>query len=268
MTDTTRPEAPERIWTCANLWTIDRGKDSGTEYIRADLADVLRPAASEGEGKSVCNISDDDWQKAVDCAARQFEGHYRNNRLGTPEERRGAIHDIVSHAIGILQMRELSAASKSPQYPSLALAGGWHEGAPPKPWCEEWFIAETTFNDRVVLKALPEEFAYDFKTADEIYIKKDKLRRWMQLPDSGYIPFAADSVLAEENRVLAEENRVLREALKPFVKFLTALVANDGALDMEMGYIVLDEINDTFLRLRDYRAARAALAITKAEICK
>lgn len=68
--------------------------------------------ASEGEGKSVCNISDDDWQKAVDCAARQFEGHYRNNRLGTPEERRGAIHDIVSHVIGILQMRELSAASE------------------------------------------------------------------------------------------------------------------------------------------------------------
>jgi hypothetical protein len=134
------------------------------------------------------------------------------------------------------------------QSPSLALAEGWHDGVPPKPWCEEWFIAETTFNDRVVLKALPEEFAYDFKTADETYIKKDKIKRWMQFPDSGYIPFAADSALAEENRVLREaltadldtanamvsqkseqyvaerkecealraENARMREALKPF----------------------------------------------------
>lgn len=63
----------------------------------------------------------------------------------------------------------------------------WRDGAPPHPWEKEWFIAETTYGDRVVLKALPEEYTYDFKTADETYIKRDKIKRWMQFPDSNYI---------------------------------------------------------------------------------
>lgn len=85
-------------------------------------------------------------------------------------------------------------ASHAATGPSEALSasphdvrGEWHEGAPPKPYSEEWFIAETTFGDRVVLKALPEEYSYDFKTADETYIKRDKIKRWMQFPDSDYI---------------------------------------------------------------------------------
>ncbi|WP_439392388.1 hypothetical protein ACRQ5Q_22595 [Bradyrhizobium sp. PMVTL-01] len=63
----------------------------------------------------------------------------------------------------------------------------WRDGPPPKPWSEEWFIAETTFGDRVCLTALPEEWTYDFKTADDTYIKADKINRWMQFPDSAYI---------------------------------------------------------------------------------
>ena len=62
----------------------------------------------------------------------------------------------------------------------------WLDGSPPKPYGNEWFIAETTYGDRVVLKALPDEYSYDYKTADETYIKADKIRRWMQFPDSGY----------------------------------------------------------------------------------
>lgn len=62
----------------------------------------------------------------------------------------------------------------------------WRDGAPPKPWDEEWFIADTTFG-RAVLRALPEEWAYDFTTADETYIKADKIKRWMQFPDSNFI---------------------------------------------------------------------------------
>ncbi|AEH79688.1 MazG nucleotide pyrophosphohydrolase domain superfamily [Sinorhizobium meliloti SM11] len=64
---------------------------------------------------------------------------------------------------------------------------GWYDGAPGKPWAEEWFIAETTWGDRVVLTALPEEWTYDFKTADDTYIKADMIKRWMQFPDSQYI---------------------------------------------------------------------------------
>lgn len=63
----------------------------------------------------------------------------------------------------------------------------WMDGFPSKPWSDEWFIAETTYGDRVVLTALPEEYAYDFKTADDTYIKADKIKRWMQFPDSEYV---------------------------------------------------------------------------------
>lgn len=62
----------------------------------------------------------------------------------------------------------------------------WHDGAPPKPWADEWFIAETIYHERVVLRSLPDEYTYDFKTADETYIKADKIKRWMQFPDSEF----------------------------------------------------------------------------------
>ena len=38
----------------------------------------------------------------------------------------------------------------------------WHDGEPPKPQRDEWFIAETIYGDRVCLKSLPEEFTYDY----------------------------------------------------------------------------------------------------------
>lgn len=67
----------------------------------------------------------------------------------------------------------------------------WRDGYPPHPWDKEWFIAMTTFGDRVVLKALPKEYTYDFKTADDTFIMKDKIKKWMQFPDSEYIAPAA-----------------------------------------------------------------------------
>ena len=70
-------------------------------------------------------------------------------------------------------------------------AARWHDGAPPKPFDSEWFIAELKSGDRVVLRALPEEYAYDFKTADETYVKKYVIVRWMRFPDSQFVPFAA-----------------------------------------------------------------------------
>lgn len=62
----------------------------------------------------------------------------------------------------------------------------WRDGFPSNPWDKEWFIAVTIYGDRVVLKALPEEYSYDFKTADETYIKKENIQKWMQFPDSEY----------------------------------------------------------------------------------
>jgi hypothetical protein len=65
--------------------------------------------------------------------------------------------------------------------------GGWIDGYPNKIYASEWFIAQTKNRERVVLTALPEEYSYDFKTADETYIKKENIVRWMQFPDSQFI---------------------------------------------------------------------------------
>lgn len=65
-------------------------------------------------------------------------------------------------------------------------ARAWQGGAPPHPFDKEWIIAETVHGDRVVLTALPEEYTYDYKTADGTYIKADKIKRWMQFPDGDY----------------------------------------------------------------------------------
>lgn len=63
----------------------------------------------------------------------------------------------------------------------------WHEGIPRHPFDKEWFIAIMKNGERVVLRALPKEFTYDFKTADDTYTKKENIKGWMQFPDSSYI---------------------------------------------------------------------------------
>jgi hypothetical protein len=78
----------------------------------------------------------------------------------------------------------------------------WHKGYPPSPWCHEWFIAKTFHQDRVVLTALPDEYAYDFKTADDTYIKKETIVAWMQFPDSQYID-PSEQALSATARVSA-----------------------------------------------------------------
>ncbi len=107
----------------------------------------------------------------------------------------------------------------------------WIPGEPPHPWKTEWFIAKTTYGDRVVLIALPEEFTYDYKTADETYIMADKIECWMQFPDTEYKPatsppdtaaqiaelereqemsaFAVDAMLDEYRQVIAKQDTEL-----------------------------------------------------------
>ena len=73
----------------------------------------------------------------------------------------------------------------------------WHDGEPPKPQRNEWFIAETIHGDKVCLKALPEEWTYDYKTADETYIMARNIKRWMRFPDSHFIePVPAAAIRA------------------------------------------------------------------------
>lgn len=76
---------------------------------------------------------------------------------------------------------ELAAAVETAKYLM------WIDGEPPKYLAKEWFIAETAFG-RLVLRSLPDEYAYDYTTADGTYIKADKILRWMQFPDGDFIP--------------------------------------------------------------------------------
>lgn len=66
--------------------------------------------------------------------------------------------------------------------------GGWIDGYPNHVYASEWFIAQTVYNDRVVLRALPDEYSFDFTTADHTYMSKENIKRWMQFPDSDFIP--------------------------------------------------------------------------------
>lgn len=85
-----------------------------------------------------------------------------------------------------------------PVQPAGAQGGfSWATGEPPK-WFEEWFIAKLDNGQRVVLKRLPEDFTYDYTTADETYYAKRRIAKWMQFHDSEFVslnpgPAAAQS---------------------------------------------------------------------------
>jgi hypothetical protein len=68
----------------------------------------------------------------------------------------------------------------------------WHEGRPPFPQDQEWFIAETIYGDKVVLRSLDDgresKFTYKFTTADGTYMAEKNVKRWMQFPDCEYLP--------------------------------------------------------------------------------
>jgi hypothetical protein len=80
------------------------------------------------------------------------------------------------------------------------LRGVWIDGEPPSPYGDEWFIALTIHGDRVVLRALPKDYTYDYRTADETYMKRENIKKWMQFPDTEYVSHAeaANAKLREE----------------------------------------------------------------------
>lgn len=70
----------------------------------------------------------------------------------------------------------------------------WNDGAPDKTYGSEWFIAKLTDGGRkVVLRALHEDYTYDYTTADETYVMAFRVAKWMQFPDSDFIPYVAPS---------------------------------------------------------------------------
>lgn len=94
----------------------------------------------------------------------------------------------------------------------------WYDGPPPYPQDQKWFIAETTFGDRVVLRSFDEGRKrlpdYAFKTADGTYFKECWVRRWMQFDDHDYMPPDASPVAqALPSQPISEPTKDERDAM-------------------------------------------------------
>ena len=114
------------------------------------------------------------WHKTVDSKARYIDASYIA----------AANPSTILQLLDYIDTLEKDAACKQVGAEPFV----WHEGYPPFPQDQEWFIAVTKYGDRVVLRALPEDYLYDYKTADETYMKKENVVQWAQFPDCEYLP--------------------------------------------------------------------------------
>lgn len=98
------------------------------------------------------------------------------------------VHDTVAK---LLIDSQKSGKGEDGFYPAV--------GEPPS-WFDEWFIAKLDNGDRVVLRKLPEEYSFDYTTADGTYFKAFRLKSWMQFPDSKFKQLGnIDSANGESN---------------------------------------------------------------------
>lgn len=113
------------------------------------------------------------------------------DRLASPALRRGADSDdefrkrIHESFVSYLR-QQLADVSHERDLLRAAAAGQWREGAPPHPWDSEWFLADVG-GAYAVLRPLPEEYSYDFTTADATYFMRHRVKRWAQLSGSQFI---------------------------------------------------------------------------------
>lgn len=76
-------------------------------------------------------------------------------------------------------------------------------------YASEWFIAKLKNGEYAALKALPEEYSYDYRTNDGTYYTKDWVVGWMQTPDTEYRPNvktpATDRIVAAQRSAFVDE---------------------------------------------------------------
>lgn len=105
--------------------------------------------------------------------------------IGFPETAKRVNDEIESLRAKIADLTARLEAQKEGE-PVAWMDVKWIDGFPTKHYAEEWFIARTKYRDRVVLRALPEEYTYDFTTADGTFMMKENVVQWMQFPDSEF----------------------------------------------------------------------------------
>ncbi|WP_404655973.1 hypothetical protein [Raoultella ornithinolytica] len=76
-------------------------------------------------------------------------------------------------------------------------------------YASEWFIAKLKNGEYAALKALPEEYSYDYRTNDGTYYTRDWVVGWMQTPDTEYRPNvktpATDRIVAAQRSAFVDE---------------------------------------------------------------
>ncbi|MFI5342836.1 MAG: hypothetical protein ACHQUC_01310 [Chlamydiales bacterium] len=129
-------------------------------------------------------------------------------------ELRSRIADCIDQEIhngkrpGWVHIVDICLREAARQHPIRGEVSGWREGCPDKVYGSEWFIAKLTNGSKVVLRELPEEFSYDYRTLDETYFKKELIKCWMQFPDSDFIPYESKPTQRELKLVEALDGLV------------------------------------------------------------
>lgn len=113
---------------------------------------------------------------------RAYLAEYFQKRLGR--------HDFAQYIAKELAGDFACTMAKHLQlFPEEPAAGPWIDGSPPSPWGSEAFLAFTVHGDAVVLSPLPEDYAYDFQTADGTYIMRGNIKKWAQLSTSQFVVY-------------------------------------------------------------------------------
>ncbi len=81
----------------------------------------------------------------------------------------------------------------------------WHKGQPHERLAREdgseWFFAKLKDGKYAALKALPENYSYDYTTNDGTYYKKDWVVAWAQNSKSQYIPLNCTACNVQDDLV-------------------------------------------------------------------
>lgn len=127
-------------------------------------------------------------------------------------------YDMIQIYLGSLENQRQQLSTSESQNKvlrealELASKERWQKGCPDKILGQDWFIAMLDNNQRVVLRSLPEEFSYDYTTADDTYYKSNRIKKWMQFLD-GTFKTPIDDVLSTTQP--QQSSNAIRLSLKP-----------------------------------------------------